>query len=224
MITFRDEGGMGGMPECNNLRNENTELHARINKVEKDNCILNNRICQLEDKLLEGNIIFQGVLDSIWEPMETMKEKILTAISHTISGDSQEAKMDQAQKSPIKEVTRIGRFSAMRKRPVLVEFHYKSDAIYLLSNKTHLPKGVYVDKQYSKHTEREHRKLCPILCAARKSENYKGKCQMDGATLVIKGRNSTSANLHQLPLEINGYMATSITKYHHWFLWGTQPT
>ena len=70
---------------------------------------------------------------------------------------------------------------------------------------------MYVDKQYSKDTERECRKLCPILCAARKSENYKGKCQMDGATLVIKGRNYTSANLHQLPLEINGYMATSIT-------------
>ena len=66
----------------------------------------------------------------------------------------------------------------MRNRPVLVEFHYKSDAIYLLSNKTHLPKGVYVDKQYSKDTERDHRKLCPILHAARKSENYKGKCHI----------------------------------------------
>ena len=31
------------------------------------------------------------------------------------------------------------------------------------------------------------------------------------ATLVIKGRNYTNANLHQIPLEINGYMATSIT-------------
>ena len=90
---------MGGMPECNNLRNENTELHARINKVEKDNCILNNRVRQLEDKLLEGNTIFQSVLDLIREPMETMKGKILTAISQTISGDTQEAKMDQAQKT-----------------------------------------------------------------------------------------------------------------------------
>ena len=32
---------------------------------------------------------------------------------------------------------------------------------------------------------------------------------MDGLTLVIKGRNYTSANLHTLPLEINGDMATS---------------
>ena len=41
----------------------------------------------------------------------------------------------------------------MKNRAVLVEFYYKSDAIYLLSNKTHLPKGVFVDKQYSKETE-----------------------------------------------------------------------
>ena len=99
----------------------------------------------------------------------------------------------------------------MRNRPILVEFHYKSDAIYLLSNKTHLPKGVYIDKQYNEDTEKEHRKLRPILRAARKSENYKGKCRMDGATLVIKGRNYTSSNLHQLPLEINGDMAPSIS-------------
>ena len=32
---------------------------------------------------------------------------------------------------------------------------------------------------------------------------------MNGSTLVIKGRNYTSANLHTLPLEINGFMATS---------------
>ena len=81
--------------------------------------------------------------------------------------------------------------------------------MYLLSNKTHLPKGVLVDKQYSEETEKERRKLRPILRAARKSENYKGKCRMDGSVLVIKGRNYMSDNLHTLPLEINGYSATS---------------
>ena len=79
----------------------------------------------------------------------------------------------------------------------------------MLSNKTHLPKGVFVDKQYSKETEKEWRKLQPILRAAHKSDNYRGKCQMDGPTLIIKGRNYTSANLNPLPLEIYGYSATS---------------
>ena len=198
-----------GLQKCNTLLTENKQLHARVEKVEKENKALNNRVRTLEDKLLEANVIFQGVPDSIWEPMETMKEKILTAISHTISGSSVEEKMDQARKIPIKEISRIGKYTAMRTRSVLVEFYYKSDAMFLLENRSHLPKGVFVDKQFSEETEKERRKLHPILCAARKSENYQGKCRMDGLTLVIKGRNYTSANLHTLPLEINGYMATS---------------
>ena len=47
--------------------------------------------------------------------------------------------------------------------------------------------------------------------AARRSENYKGKCRMDGATLVIKGKNYTTKNLYSLPAERNRYQARSKT-------------
>ena len=200
-----------GLWECNAIRGLNSELNARIVKVENENKLLTNKVRQLEDKLLEGNVIFQGVPDSIWEPSETTKEKILAAITHTISGETFEAKMDQAKRITIKHVSRLGRYTTMRNRPVLVEFYYKSDAMYLLGNRSHLPKGVFIDKQYCEETEKERHKLRPILRAARQSQNYKGKCKMDGATLIIKGRNYTSANLHTLPLEINGYSATSKT-------------
>ena len=76
-------------------------------------------------------------------------------------------------------------------------------------NKKELLQGIFVDKQYSDDTEKERIKLRPILRAARKHENYKGKCKMDGAKLIIKGRNYDSTNLHLLPNEINGYSATS---------------
>ena len=132
----------------------------------------------IEDKLLEGNVVFQGIPDSLWESSGATKEKILSAIAHTISGETEESKMDQARKIPIKDVSRLGRYTAMRNRSVLVEFYYKSDAAFLLSNRTHLPKGVYVDKQYSPETEKEHRKLLPILRTARKNENYRQKCHM----------------------------------------------
>ena len=157
---------------------------------------------------MEGNVIFQGVPETIWEPSDTTKEKILTAISHTISGDTAKDRMDQASSVPIKDVKHLGKYVLMCTRPVLVEFYHKSDAEFLHSNKTHLPKGVYIDKQYSKETEKERRKLRPILCAARKHENFKGKCKMEGPTLIIKGRNYSSSNLHLLPEEINGYRVT----------------
>ena len=163
----------------------------------------------MKDKLLESNVIFQGVPDSIWEPAETTKEKVLAVISHAISGDTQEDKMDQVRKMPIKDFTHLRCYTAIRNQAILVEFYYKSNAIFLLSNRTHLPKGVYVDRQYSDKTEKEWRKLCPILQAARKNENYQGKYHMDGPVLVIKGKSYTSYNLHSLPLEINQYGATS---------------
>ena len=60
--------------------------------MEKENRFLNNQVRQLKDKLLGGNIVFQGVPDSITESTETTKEKIQAAISHTIGGDTQEEK------------------------------------------------------------------------------------------------------------------------------------
>ena len=54
----------------------------------------------------------------------------------------------------------------MKTHPVLVKFCHKEDAEFLLSNRSHLPKGVYIDKQYSDDTEHERRKLRPILKAA----------------------------------------------------------
>ena len=159
----------------------------------------------LEDKLLEGNIVFQGVPESLWEASETTKEKILTAISHTISGDSQEDKMQQAHQIPIKDVSRIGKYAPLRTHPVLVEFYHKSDAEFLLSNRSHLPQGVYINRQYSDETKKERCKLRPILCSAHNNENYKGHCKMEGPNLVIKGKKYDSSNLHLLPDDINGF-------------------
>ena len=143
------------MQECATLRSQNTQLHTRITKVENENKLLNVRVQRLEDKLLESHVVLHGVPDTLWEPMETTREKVLTAISHTISGESHEARMDQAKKIPIKEIHRMGKFSAMRTRPVVVEFIYKTDANYLISNRTHLPQGVFINRQYTEETERE---------------------------------------------------------------------
>ena len=194
--------------ECQEIRTKNSEFQLRIEKVEQENKRLNNKVNLLEDKLLEGNIIFQGIPESLWEPSATTKEKVLTAILHTISGSDQEDKMNQARGIPIKDVRCIGRYVAMKTYPVLVEFCHKADADYLLSNRSNLPRGVYIDKQYSEETERERCKLRPILRAVHQHEDFKGKCQMDGLNLVITGKNYSSKNLYQLPEAINGFNAT----------------
>ena len=203
------EGWETSLKECQDIKCKNLELQHRIERIEEDNKRLNQKVHQLEDKLLEGNIIFQGIPEQLWEASEVTKEKVLTAVSHTISGTNQEDQTQQARMIPIKDVKRIGRYVAMKTCPVLVEFCHKADAEFLLSNRTHLPKGVYIDKQYSDETEHERWKLRPILKAAWQHENFKGKCKMEGPNLIIKGRNYTSKNLYQLPEEINGFKATS---------------
>ena len=102
-----------GLRECNSICQINCDLNARVINLEKDNKMLTDKVRKLEDKMLEGNIIFQGIPDAVWEPSETTKEKVLTAISHIISGTSHEDKMDQARCIPIKEVSRMGKFTAL---------------------------------------------------------------------------------------------------------------
>ena len=96
------------MQECATLRSQNTQLHTRITKVESENKLLNVRIQRLEDKLLESHVVFHGVPDTLWEPMETTREKILTAITHTISGESQEARDGPGKDNPYKRDTQNG--------------------------------------------------------------------------------------------------------------------
>ena len=47
-----------GLKECQLIRLDNKELHTRLRKVETDNKYLRTKVQHLEDKLLEGNIIF----------------------------------------------------------------------------------------------------------------------------------------------------------------------
>ena len=93
-----------GLQECQDIKCKNLELQHRIERIEEDNKCLNQKVHQLDDKLLEGNIIFQGIPEQLWEASEVTKEKFLTAVSHTISGTSQEDRMQQARMIPIKDV------------------------------------------------------------------------------------------------------------------------
>ena len=79
----------------------------------------------------------------------------------------------------------------------------------LLKRKKKLPEGVFVDKEYCPETEKERQFLRPVLKEARKNEEFRGKCKMDGSTLVIQGKKFTRDNIHQLPEKINGFQCTS---------------
>ena len=94
-------------------------------------------------------------------------------MSLTMQSEDEEEKKANASKTSIECVERLGKYNPLRARPVKVRFGNKADADYVLKQRKKLPKGVSVDKEYSKATERERRLLHPIIKAARRLETTK---------------------------------------------------
>ena len=96
----------------------------------------------------------------------------------------------------IESTEHIGKFNPTKGRPIAVKFANKSDADLILKNEKMLSKGIFVDKCYSIETEREQKRLRPILSAPRRLEEYHGKCKLDGTDLIIRGKRYSFENLN----------------------------
>ena len=195
--------------ECSELNVET--LTRKIKQNDAKHKKLENRLNQIEDQLLEKNIIFQGFPETEFEDNDDAKRKVIKAMSLTMPGADEEEKKSNASKTSIECVERLGKYNPLRARPVKVSFSNKSDADYVLKQRKKLPKGVFVDKEYSKATERERRLLRPIIKAARRLENYKGLCRLDGSQLVIDGKCYNRENLHTLPDDLDSTKLCSKT-------------
>ena len=96
-----------------------------------------------------------------------------------------------------------------RSRPISITFGKYDDVEYLLTYKRYLPKGIYLDKEYCEEIEKKRKLLRPIMRCAKKHDKFKKKCRMEEDTLVIRGKRYNVNNLHQLPMEINRFEATT---------------
>ena len=170
---------------------------------------LETRISLLEDQLLEKNVIFQGIHEEEYEDRSDIKVQIIKAIANTMEGDDFEAKKTLAGQTSIDSVERVGKFNPLRTRPVKVKFREKKDVDHLFKNRKELPQGVFIDKEYSRSTEKERRLLQPVLNAARRLEKYKGRCRLEGPHLVVEGKHYHRQNLHTLPVDLDTVASTS---------------
>ena len=193
------------------LREENTALTIRIKQVELKNDSLTNRICELENKILESNVILHGIRETPWEADDARQEKIYDVLQETVLGRTYDERIEIAKTMYIKSTKRLGPYSSLRSRPISVEFMYKADAEYLLKNMKHLPEGVFVNKEYCKETEECRKLLRPYLKAARRLPRYYKKCKLEGDKLVLRGVTYTVNTLHRLPEDLQGFNISSIT-------------
>ena len=88
---------------------------TRVRKLEKKNTKLGNRLKHLEDKLLENNIVFQGIPESTWESEEVCKEKIIQVISVLLNRNTPAEKLEGARNIPINAVKRLSQYNSLRR-------------------------------------------------------------------------------------------------------------
>ena len=191
------------------LKHENKAMTRRCNIMERENKTLKNRLNDIENKLLENNIVMHGVEESFEESELQRKRKVKAMISHMVNRSTVAERMEVVENIPIEWTERLGRYNEQRSRPISIKFANRQDCDLLLQCKKHLPDRVFVDREYCVETEKEWQYLRPILKKARKFEDLRGSCRMDGSTLVTQGKKYTRTNVYQLPEKINGFNCTS---------------
>ena len=138
-----------------------------------------------------------------------VRKKVYEELSKLTDGDSDQAKLKTAKKMSIRMCKRIGRYSKDRSRPLSVEFLCKEDVEFILTKKTNLRAGIYVDREYPIEIEKKRKLLRPILTAAKKQKRFRKRCKMVNDVLVIKGKKygitkgQGIKSINKLPKSIN---------------------
>ena len=192
-----------------NLEHNTDQLTSKVVKIEQENQELKQKLVKIEDKLLENNLIISGVEESKSEEEGPCREKLDIVIAKALPWETDEEKLEKARKLDIVSTARLGKYNPIKGCPISVAFVKKADADHVYNSKKLLGKGVYVDREYSSITEAERRRLRPILRAARRLEEYRGLCKLEGTELTIKGKKYSFENLHDLPANISTHVVSS---------------
>ena len=115
--------------------------------------------------------------------------------------------MNTAKNIDITYCSRLGNSRLGQNRPVSVSLGHKEDKEKLMSIKTTLPQGIYINNEYPIHVKRARDTLRPILHLAKSIPSYRDKSKIEGDHLVINGIKYGLQDIHNLPPELVGYKA-----------------
>ena len=206
--------------DVNEIKVQQKNLERKLSKVEHENENLKQKLINLEDKMLEHNIVLFGIDEEKWEEDEPRMDKVNRVLSRIMMMDTQNEKTESVKKLDIMRTERLGCYNPARSRPISVRFVHKKDVDLILANKKRLGEGIFADRQYSDGTESERKRLRPVLTAARKIKEYRGRCKMEGTDLVIRGKWYSWNNLHDLPQNISTHTVSSQQDAYHYGFFG----
>ena len=170
--------------------------------------------------MLENCVVLTGLNEEKWEVKIPRRNLIDKELASILPGEDDEEKLTKAKAIQIVNTERIGHYNPMKGRPIAIKFAFKSDADWILSCKKNLKMGIFINKRYSEETEYEQRCLRPILSAARKLDEYRGKCKLEGTDIIIKGKKYNWNNLHELPQNLNTHTVSSRQDASHYGFFG----
>ena len=185
------------------VETQQRKTEACLTKVESENEDLKQRLVSIEDKLLENSIVINGISEEKYEDPRPRRAKLNIELANILSGNTDEEKLEKASSLQIESTERVGKFNATKGCPIAVKFTRKCDAEMVLERKKKLRKGIYVDQFYSVETEKQRKRLRPILSAAHRYEEYRGRCKMEGTDAVIRGKHYSFNNLSELPANLS---------------------
>ena len=121
------------------------------------------------------------------------------------SDEERQANTATAQDTEITYCTCVGRYCAGKYRPISVTFQHQEDEEILMSGKSNLLPGLYVNHEYPSLIKWNHDRLRPTLCLAKNSPKYKDKCRLENDTLILDGNIYTIDDIAALPGEVAAY-------------------
>ena len=181
----------------------------KINIMSKEHEELKAKLISFENRTLENCLVFKGVTEGEYEKESETRMKIKETLKNLISSNNAEEAERMANNFEIRRCRRLGKYFKDRSRPISVDFLRKDDTDFIMENKSHLPEGIYADREYSQDTERNRKLLRPILKAARMNKDFKGRCKLEKDTLVLRGKRYTVNTIDQLPSSLNTIDITS---------------
>ena len=134
-------------------------ISKKCEKIENENKELKSRLTKLENRMLEKNLIFHGIKEDNWDIEDNSKERIWKAISYTVDNDDSRERLKIVRGIQINSTKHLGRFREGHNRPLSVSLERQSHVETLFRNKKHLPKGIYIDREYTEEREKTRKLL-----------------------------------------------------------------
>ena len=148
------------------LLNDNKVLKQNNKTLEKD-------IQEIEDEMLRLKVDITGIPESPYEMYDHLRGKIAKIMMTVSKGNMEQARWETAANIPITDCRRMGIYKRNFKRTVRITFLYMKHKNCLLSRKSNLPSGIFVDDAFSDSTKRNISSLRPILKLAKTQQEYK---------------------------------------------------